>query len=231
MEPLAFTMTFRASATPEDTAESCTSSAPTAWARRCASVVFPVPAGPHRTMEGRCPDSTRAERAFPGSRRCCCPTTSSNERGRIRAASGSAIAPRIRGPFGRPGRTLAHRLEAERDFYEFLDWDPAKEGNLSPIEGDVHRAEWAVLPSLVPGHYPCRMAGDRRCVSRVPAVRHPGVSLYGIHTGRPQGEREDQPRLRTGSVADRNLAVHPPRLRMVIPESGRQVVWNVDGVE
>ena len=37
------------------TADSTTSCAPTASASRCASVVLPVPAGPHRTIEGRVP--------------------------------------------------------------------------------------------------------------------------------------------------------------------------------
>jgi hypothetical protein len=44
--PLACSITLRASATPEETAESCTSWAPTASASRYASVVLPVPAGP-----------------------------------------------------------------------------------------------------------------------------------------------------------------------------------------
>jgi hypothetical protein len=33
-----------------------------------------------------------ARRAFPGARRCSCPTNSSSVRGRIRAASGSAVS-------------------------------------------------------------------------------------------------------------------------------------------
>ena len=52
-----WSITRRASETPELTAESCWKSAPTAMERRWASVVFPVPGGPHRMMEGRCPPS------------------------------------------------------------------------------------------------------------------------------------------------------------------------------
>ena len=51
----ACSITLRASATPEETAESCTSWAPTASASRYARVVLPVPAGPHRTIEGSVP--------------------------------------------------------------------------------------------------------------------------------------------------------------------------------
>ncbi|HUR86431.1 MAG TPA: hypothetical protein VMY78_13905, partial [Solirubrobacteraceae bacterium] len=41
---MARSMTFLASATPDETAESCTISPPTSSARRCARVVFPLPA-------------------------------------------------------------------------------------------------------------------------------------------------------------------------------------------
>ncbi len=51
--PFAWAMILRASATPEDTADNCIISAPTASASRCARVVLPVPAGPHSTSEGR----------------------------------------------------------------------------------------------------------------------------------------------------------------------------------
>jgi hypothetical protein len=60
-----WSMTRRASETPELTAESCWKSAPTATARRWASVVLPVPGGPHRIVEGRCPPSISLVSGFP----------------------------------------------------------------------------------------------------------------------------------------------------------------------
>ncbi len=90
-------MTLRASATPEETADSCTRLPPTASASRYARVVLPVPAGPHRTIDGRWPPSSRSVRARPPPIRCDWPTNSSNVRGRIRAASGtSATVPQSR---------------------------------------------------------------------------------------------------------------------------------------
>src|SRR5215217_1860584 len=90
MPPRAPCITLRASATPEETAESCTSWPPTASASRCARVVLPVPAGPHRMSDGRCPPSSSCVSALPGPSRCDCPTYSSNVRGRIRAARGAS---------------------------------------------------------------------------------------------------------------------------------------------
>ncbi len=88
--PLAPSITLRASATPEEVAESWIRSALTARASRCARVVLPVPAGPHRINDGRLPPATSFVSALPGPTRCPCPTNSSNVRGRILAARGSA---------------------------------------------------------------------------------------------------------------------------------------------
>src|SRR6185437_16850695 len=57
-------------------------------AMRRASVVFPVPGGPHRIKECSSPDSIARRNGLPGPRTCCWPTYSSSERGRIRSASG-----------------------------------------------------------------------------------------------------------------------------------------------
>ena len=86
--PFAPSITLRASATPEFTAESWISSAPTASASRCARVVLPVPAGPQRMIEGRFPRDRIRVSALPSPTRWPCPANSSKERGRIRAASG-----------------------------------------------------------------------------------------------------------------------------------------------
>src|SRR6266571_9168799 len=53
-----------------------------------ARVVFPLPAGPHRMIEGSRPASASTVSGLPGPIRWRCPATSSKERGRIRAASG-----------------------------------------------------------------------------------------------------------------------------------------------
>jgi len=55
-----------------------------------ASVVLPVPGGPHRIIDGICPASIarRSMRSWPT--RCGCPTNSARSRGRMRAASGWA---------------------------------------------------------------------------------------------------------------------------------------------
>ena len=60
-----------------------------------ASVVLPVPGGPHRITDAGpagppLPSPTSLRSGEPGRRRCCWPTTSSRVRGRIRTASGLA---------------------------------------------------------------------------------------------------------------------------------------------
>ena len=64
--PFARPMTLRASATPDATAESWTISPPTEAPTMWASVVLPLPAGPHSSSEGMCPDWTSAVSGFPG---------------------------------------------------------------------------------------------------------------------------------------------------------------------
>ena len=80
----------RTSLTPVSTAENGVKWALACAASREASVVFPVPGGPHRIIEWRSPDSIATRRRRPGPRRCACPTNSSRLRGRIRSASGAA---------------------------------------------------------------------------------------------------------------------------------------------
>jgi hypothetical protein len=64
--PRASVITLRASATPLEVADRVMSWAPTVSARRCASVVLPVPAGPHNTIDGRAPRSISFWSARPG---------------------------------------------------------------------------------------------------------------------------------------------------------------------
>src|SRR5450631_204212 len=83
--------TSRTSLTPALTADSSTNRRDVAWLTTCASVVLPVPGGPHRNTELPPASglSTIRRSGVPGPRRCCCPTTSSRVRGRMRTASGA----------------------------------------------------------------------------------------------------------------------------------------------
>src|SRR5438045_6540738 len=54
-----------------------------------AMVVFPVPGGPHRIIDGIFPCSMAVLRILPRPARCSCPTRSSRVRGRIRSARGA----------------------------------------------------------------------------------------------------------------------------------------------
>ena len=60
-----------------------------------ASVVLPVPGGPQRMIDCRKSRSMASRSGLPGASSSSWPTNSSNERGRIRSASGaSAFFPR-----------------------------------------------------------------------------------------------------------------------------------------
>ena len=52
-------------------------------------VVLPVPGGPHSTTDSDRSPSISWRSGEPGARSCCCPTSSSRVRGRIRTASGA----------------------------------------------------------------------------------------------------------------------------------------------
>src|SRR5690606_10841489 len=84
-------MTSRTSLTPAVTAESSTKRRPELCAIACASVVLPVPGGPHR-MRDTAPCSAGEEasdtKGEPGGRRWVWPATSSRHRGSIRTAKG-----------------------------------------------------------------------------------------------------------------------------------------------
>ena len=79
----------RTSFTPAAVAESVTRCLAVASASRRASVVFPVPAGPHRIDDPTRSDSASRRKGAPGPMRCSWPTTSSRVRGRRRAARGA----------------------------------------------------------------------------------------------------------------------------------------------
>ena len=90
---LASSITARTWATPALTADTSTKERPDSSATRWASVVLPVPGGPHSSTDtGRAtssPPSTRRRSGDPGRTRWSCPTTSSRVAGRIRAARGA----------------------------------------------------------------------------------------------------------------------------------------------
>ena len=88
--------TLRKSATPALTAESATKWPPVAAATISASVVFPVPGGPQRIIEGTESLSIARRSARPGPTRCSCPTKSSRVLGRMRAASGALAGAPLR---------------------------------------------------------------------------------------------------------------------------------------
>src|ERR1700677_4485102 len=57
-----------------------------------ASVVLPLPGGPHKIIDGTASRSIAARSARPGPNNSRCPTNSSSVRGRIRAANGVVSA-------------------------------------------------------------------------------------------------------------------------------------------
>ena len=84
----------RTSLTPAVTADSATKWRSVDDATTLASVVFPVPGGPHRMIDDSRSASIRARSGAPGPSRWGWPTISSSVRGRIRAASGAWAASR-----------------------------------------------------------------------------------------------------------------------------------------
>src|SRR5688572_4890262 len=73
---------------PDSTALKATNSARVRSAIRRASVVLPVPGGPHRMIDCSKSRSIISRRGRPGATRSSWPTISPSERGRIRSASG-----------------------------------------------------------------------------------------------------------------------------------------------
>src|SRR5687767_10166384 len=83
-------MISRIRGTPSVTAENGTNSLSVYRAIRRPIVVLPEPGGPQNTIELIAPFSIESRSGLPSPRRCCWPTTSSSDRGRIRAARGCA---------------------------------------------------------------------------------------------------------------------------------------------
>src|SRR5579872_754942 len=81
--------TRRRSATPAETALRATYFAPISFAMMPARIFLPLPGGPQRIMEGSWSRSMLRRSTVPLPTMWSWPTSSSNERGRIRAASGS----------------------------------------------------------------------------------------------------------------------------------------------
>ena len=87
-------MTSRTSLTPAVTAESDMNWRFVWVATTRASVVFPVPGGPHRMIDESRSVSISARSGAPGPTRCRWPTMSSSVCGRMRAASGACCSSR-----------------------------------------------------------------------------------------------------------------------------------------
>ena len=98
-------ITWRISLTPESTAENGTKRAPATSASRRASVVLPVPGGPHRIIECSAPCSSARRNDRPGPVSCGWPTTSSRLRGRMRSASGAGALGALLGGGVEPKRS------------------------------------------------------------------------------------------------------------------------------
>ena len=82
----------RTSFTPAVTAEISVKRRFVTWLTTEASVVLPVPGGPHSTSDIGASFSMSLRNGVPAAVRCRCPITSSSVLGRIRTASGAASA-------------------------------------------------------------------------------------------------------------------------------------------
>ena len=89
---LAISTASRMSLTPPSTALMETKRASNASAIRRASVVLPVPGGPHRMQLCGIPLSKATRKDCPSPTSCCWPITSASVRGRKRSASGTRTA-------------------------------------------------------------------------------------------------------------------------------------------
>ena len=89
-------ITARTSSTRAETAEISSNAAPVRSATMRAIVVFPVPGGPNRIIDGGRSSSIASRSAEPGPSTCCWPTSSSSVDGRRRTASGAFSAWRSR---------------------------------------------------------------------------------------------------------------------------------------
>ena len=90
----AASMVARTSFTPAVTADMDAKCRSVWEAMTLASVVFPVPGGPHKMVDDSRSASISARSGAPGPTRCDCPTMSSKALGRIRAANGACSASR-----------------------------------------------------------------------------------------------------------------------------------------
>ena len=86
--PFAPSITLRASATPEETAESCDQVGADGVGQQVRERGLARPGRTPQDDRGQVAASISFVSAVPGPTRCVCPTNSSNVRGRIRAASG-----------------------------------------------------------------------------------------------------------------------------------------------
>ena len=85
----------RRSATPLDTADSCTKTDRVARATIRASVVLPTPGGPQKIADGTASRSIARRSGRPSPISASWPANSASERGRMRAASGARGVDRV----------------------------------------------------------------------------------------------------------------------------------------
>ena len=140
----AASMAARTSLTPAVTADSSVNRRRVTWLITWASVVFPVPGGPHSTTDMPASFSASLRSGVPSPVRCRWPITSSRVRGRIRTASGAAAR-------AASSPAASKRLSA---------WPPVLPALTTPRHYPPARAGWLVT---------WRAPGSRRCRPRAAA--------------------------------------------------------------
>ena len=174
-------MTSRTSLTPAVTADSCSKALAVVPATARASVVLPVPGGPHSSTEDSRSCSTSRRSGRPGPSSCGCPTTSSIVRGRSRAASGAwlrrrssaAAQNRSSRHARRRGRTACSSARPERhdllDQPRRLDPLPALGTHGRPASARSPRRACGRGTSGAPGRGGCPPSTTSRATRRAPS--------------------------------------------------------------
>ena len=166
--------------TPAVTADSSRNRRRVLRAITIASVVLPVPGGPQRTALSGASPSTSRRIGAPGPSRCCCPTTSSSVRGRIRTASGATRSSAARSPASKrvsPSMRQTLRRRAAQEA-------PTRQGALPAADrAHTHPAVRHVRQLIAPGCPTGPARHDR--VARRPDARASGPERPSA--GKPSG--------------------------------------------
>src|SRR3569623_1133834 len=151
---LASSTAARTSFTPASTAEMLKNCACTRRAMSRASVVLPVPGGPHRIIEWMRPCSIASRSGLPGPRRWVWPAYSSRSRGRMRSASGWPLVSSLAKRSAFKTRLFAHHVHAGRGLeielrrHQFgiaLQVGELQARGLAEVVFEFHRAQVALI--------------------------------------------------------------------------------------